>query len=95
VGGEPKGIEPIRRDAEKFFSRTSGFIALQRHDYNLARQNLEKAAAADPQDVLTYYFLSAVAFGDEGQDASVGIFYLARAAEYVCVIVQIPKGIWP
>jgi hypothetical protein len=81
VGGQTKGVEALRRDSVRIFERTSGFIGLRRHDYSLARQNLEKAAELDPQDALTYLFLSSAEFGDERQDASVGIFYLARAAE--------------
>lgn len=81
VGGQTKGIEALRKDSVRIFERTSGFVAFQRHDYSLARQKLEKAAELDPQDALTYLFLSSAEFGNGGEDASVGIFYLARAAE--------------
>ncbi len=78
---QPKSIEAIRKDSESILARTSGFIALQRHDYDLARRNLETAAEINPQDAMTYLLLSSVEFGDEKQNANAGLFYLARTAE--------------
>jgi tetratricopeptide (TPR) repeat protein len=87
-GTQSETYEKSRRTSESVLARTAGFVALQRQDYRTAEQELNKAASLNPQDALTYLWLSTTAFGGDKPDLNAGIFYFARAEE---LSPQIPQ----
>ncbi len=73
--------EKTRLPLRSIFSRTTGFIALQRQDYATAERELKQAASENPQDALTFLWLSTEELSGDNPDLNAGVFYLARAEQ--------------
>jgi hypothetical protein len=79
--GQLDTYEKSRLTSESVLARTAGFIALERHDYATAGTELKKAASDNPQDALTFLWLSTTELSGDNSDLNAGLFYLARAEQ--------------
>ena len=79
--GQLNTYEKSRLTSESVLARTAGFIALQRQDYGTAERELKQAASDNPQDALTFLWLSTTELSGDNSDLNAGLFYLARAEQ--------------
>ena len=81
AAGQSNNYEKSRLTSESVLTRTAGFVALQRQDYSTAERELKKAASDNPQDALTFLWLSTTELSGNDPDLNAGLFYLARAEQ--------------
>lgn len=79
--GQSDNYEKSRLTSQNVLERTAGFIAMQRQDYSVAEDELQNAASDNPQDALTFLWLSTTKLSGDAPDLNAGLFYLARAEQ--------------